>query len=294
MTERDGFDGAKRAHLDRWRAANAQDAPHAPASVRATPLQALAEAAPADDPLRGAAAMATLRRHAVSFETRLPAHEVWAALADFPALQSDIRRLSPAFRTVAMYGALSPAPGDVYRLEDRRAPRIAALARALSAWAPDMTAPDVRRADIVIHRCGPLAGETGEVVADAGVSHPRAGRAALWVLMHPDGAAGRLRVALDAAEIACWAWAPDWLAARDRDGEELDSGIVDWPWLFERLLATTGGEPIAGGQEADRFDADWRTLAREPALAEALHLHPTLADIVAALDAGCGRRPSAK
>jgi hypothetical protein len=142
-------------------------------------------------------------------------------------------------------------------------------------------APDVRRADLVVARCGPFAGETGEIAFDGGANHPRAGRAALWVLALPDDSEG-LRVELDAAEICRWAWEPDRLAAAALPAAGIDDGLVDWPWLFERLLTALDGAPEAV-EPPLRAEGDWPSLAAREDVAEALRLHSPLADIAARL-----------
>jgi hypothetical protein len=271
-------------HVDAWQATNDADAPQPPADIGATPLRRLSAALPQDRRLRDAARIVTVCGLVLVFDTRAPSHCIWQALAGLDSLLSDSRRLSPRFATLAMNGGLDPAEGDVYRLEDRRPARLRAIGRALAELSPETPAPALRRSDIVLARCGPFGGETGEIVADAAANHPRAGRAALWVLAHGEGAGPGLRVRLEAAEIARWAWAPDCLAARDGQDPELDDGIVDWPWLFERMLAATDGRPVPC-EETIRIEGPWRTLSEGEAVREILRLHPALAACTEALDA---------
>jgi len=270
-------------HVDAWQ--NDADAPQPPADIAATPLRRLSAALPQDLRLRDAARIVTVRRLVLVFDTRAPSHRIWQALAGLDSLLSDSRRLSPCFATLAMNGGLNPAEGDVYRLEDRRPARLRALGGALAELSPGAAAPVLRRSDIVLARCGPFGGETGEIVADAAANHPRAGRAALWVLAHGEGTGPGLRVRLEAAEIARWAWAPDWLAARDGADPELDDGIVDWSWLFERMLSATGGEPVPC-EDMTRIDGSWRAISGEEAVGEILRLHPALASCAGMLDDG--------
>lgn len=270
-------------HLGAWRAANDADAPQPPADIGATPLRRLCAALPQGHALQEAAMAVTVRRMVLVFDTRAPSHRIWQVLAHPDALLSDSRRLSPRFSVLAMNGGLDPAEGDVYRLEDRRPARLDGLRRALAALSPGARAPERRRSDIVLARCGPFGGETGEIVADAAVNHPRAGRAALWVLAHGEGTGAALRVRLEAAEIARWAWAPDRLAAGT--DPDLDDGIVDWPWLFERMLSATGGEPVPC-EDAIRIDGSWRAVSGEEAVSEILRLHPALAACAGTLDTG--------
>lgn len=271
-------------HVDAWQSMNAADVPQPPTDIGAPPLRRLCTALPRDHVLREAARAVTVRRLALVFDTRAPSHCIWQALAGLDSLLSDSRRLSPRFSTLAMNGGLDPADGDVYRLEDRRPARLRAVGRALAELSPEAPAPALRRSDIVLARCGPFGGETGEIVADAAANHPRAGRAALWVLAHGEGTGSALRVRLEAAEIARWAWAPDCLAARGGPDPDLDDGIVDWPWLFERMLAATDGRP-APGEEAIRIEGPWQTLSGEETVREILRLHPALAACAGALDA---------
>lgn len=269
---------ALKAHLAEWHAANAAEAPLQPASIADTPLMRLARLPGRHDPA-GDADHVTVRRLALAYRTRATSFDVWQTLARLDILLSDSRRLAPRF-------AAERISGDIYRLTDRRPSRLHALGRALAKLSepPAREPPGQRQADIRILRCGPFGGETCEIVADACANHWRAGRAALWVLAHEDAMGGGLHVRLEAAEIARWAWAPDWLAARSGLADA-DDGIVDWPWLFERLLAMTGGEPLTGETAADdRVTGPWREISGHDTIRETLALHKLLNETRDAVD----------
>ena len=135
--------------------------------------------------------------------------------------------------------------------------------------------------DVRIRRAGPWGGETGEMVVETLCNHAMAGMASLWIVVHGEGMDGRIQVLLDAFEIMRWAWAPDCLAAQGLPGREAGNGILDWPYLFERLAESLDGVPETGGpaQSYVAFLA-LESMATDERVRDALAIHPALCPIV--------------
>jgi hypothetical protein len=132
--------------------------------------------------------------------------------------------------------------------------------------------------DVRVVRAGPWGGETGEMVVEALRNHAMAGMASLWILVHGGDMDAYMHLRLDAFEVARWAWAPD-RAAMSGDGT--DAGILDWPYLFERLAECIDATPVPGARD-DSFavTAPLSSVADDSRVADALALHPALSPLL--------------
>jgi hypothetical protein len=222
----------------------------------------------------------TAQRMTVTFATPRSSFDVWAALAPLELMLSDYRRLAPRFTVEQLTGQDSVAAGNEYRVTVTDASRICRIETACSRLAGDDKggALEGRRCmDIRIVRAGPWGGETGELVVEALCNHAMAGSASLWILIHGDDPEGQIQVRLDLFEIVRWAWEPDRLAA----AEPNEHGLLDWPYLFERLAAAIDATPVTEQRDSGfTHTASVPSLSRDDRVREALSFHPALAPLV--------------
>lgn len=250
-----------------------------------TPLNELCSKEPDNACWRKAARTLTARRSLVSFSTRRSSFDLWASLGHLENLFSDYRRIAPRFTFEQLAGEAGIAVGNEYRLTITNPNRLTALDAACNQMAPGKdTSPMAggRAMDLRVTRAGPWGGETGELVVEALENHALAGVSSLWLVAHGETTDGLLQVTLDALEIAGWAWAPDFLAER---GDTDPVRILDWSYLFERLIQDLDGtpEPAEPTQSFDlSFDTDLSSpsLGTDGRLAEALRSHSALSEIV--------------
>jgi hypothetical protein len=261
-------------HCDAFLAANADRGVHKPPHDfdRPPAVAPSVRALPDDD--------ATARRLTVSLATSRPSFDVWAALARLDILLSDYRRLAPRFSFEQLTGEASVAAGNEYRhtvSDSASLRRIEAVCGGLAGADRSGALNGARTMDIRVTRAGPWGGETGELVVEALENHAMAGVASLWVLVHGEDMDGPIRLRLDVFEIARWAWAPDCLAARETSGDDTSAGIVDWPYLFERLAEYIDAAPASWAtDESFSITASLSTLASDSRVADALAVHPSL------------------
>lgn len=211
--------------------------------IDATPLRQLWERCTEKSRWKEAVHLVNCSRWVVSFSTRQSSFDLWASLGQLENLLSDYRRLSPRFTFLQLAGEAGVAAQNEYRLTVTETDRLSALRDACRQMRPDL--PDTlfddnRAMDVRVTRAGPWGGETGELVVEALENHALAGGSSLWLVAHGESADGSLRVTLDAFEISRWAWAPDFLASR---GADHSIYILDWTYLFERLIQDLDGTP---------------------------------------------------
>lgn len=260
-------------HNAAFRRINAdQSAAKPPHDMFDTPLARLAAALPDTAPLRALAGEFRVRRTAARMTTARTSFDVWAAMTRIELLLADERRLAARFQVEQLTGQPVVAAGNEYRLTFAAPDRLAALAAHGGDGGP-------RRMDLRVTRAGPWAAETAELTLDTLINHALAGSASLWLVAHGSGPDGLIEVTLDGCELSRWAWAPDALAARDLGD---DPPIADFERLADRLAA------LLDAREARLMPAlcfrragTAAAIAAEPVVAEALSVHPALADLLA-------------
>lgn len=249
--------------------------------MRSSPLIRLSQAEPGNDLWDRAANMINARRSIVSFTTLRSSFDLWASLGNLENLLSDYRRIAPRFTFMQLAGEAGIAAGNEYRLTNTDPGRLAGLNTACEQMVSDrdnVTFGGYRDMDVRVTRAGPWGGETGELAVEALENHALAGASSLWLVAHGETTDGGLRVTLDALEIARWAWAPDFLAYRETGGTAC---ILDWNYLFERLIQDLDGapEPAETSLAFERAVSS-SDLGTDDRIAEALRSHSALAPIV--------------
>ena len=239
MAEISGDHTAEQVHCDAFVRENANLDIRRPAhNLRATLLDGLATS---HNP-----ATVNVHRSLVTITTRQTSFDVWAALACLEDLLSDYRRIAPRYGFMQTAGEASIMVGNEYRLTLSDPALLEAINSAIGSMVANQTGlPRIeqRIMDVRVVRAGPWGGETGELVVEALQNHALAGASSLWILAHDDADDGHMRVTLDAFELACWGWAPDLLASQQRPADTWGARIVDWDYLFERLVQNLDGLP---------------------------------------------------
>jgi hypothetical protein len=83
-----------------------------------------------------------------------------------------------------------------------------------------------------------------------------------------------MRVTLDAFELACWAWAPDLVASQQRPADTWGARIVDWDYLFERLVQNLDGLPERPEPDACfSITVDSNGVEKDNRITESLKIH---------------------
>ena len=250
------------------------------------PLIALTEAGAVSPPWDEAAATIHTRRTVVSFTTLRSSFDLWASLGYLENLLSDYRRIAPRFSFLQLAGEAGIAAGNEYRLTIADPAHLAGLEAACRQMAPGPDGASFngnRHMDVRVTRAGPWGGETGELAVEALENHALAGASALWLVAHGEAADGSLRITLDAFEISRWAWAPDFLAAFETGRPAC---IIDWPYLFERLIQEMDGTPDATATPPTfERKVSSGALESDKQISDALQSHPALSAVVRQLHA---------
>ena len=247
MAEISGDHTAEQVHCDAFRRENADFDIRRPAHIlKSTPLDRLATGQTSKFLTSHTPETVIVRRSLVTITTRRTSYDVWAALACLEDLLSDYRRIAPRYGFMQTAGEASIMVGNEYRLTLSDPALLEAINSAIGTMAAnqtDLPRIEQRVMDVRVVRAGPWGGETGELVVEALQNHALAGASSLWILAHDDADDGNMRVTLDAFELACWAWAPDLLASQRRPTDTWGTRIVDWDYLFERLVQNLDGLP---------------------------------------------------
>jgi hypothetical protein len=255
--------------------------------IGATPLNGLSAALSANDIWRDASVRVHARRSVVSFATRRSSFDLWASLGHLENLLSDFRRIEPRFSFLQLAGEAGVATGNEYRLVITDPGYLSPLKDACKRMVPDRGLDmlgDERTMDIRVTRAGPWGGETGELVVEALENHALAGVSSLWLVAHGESSDGNLLVTLDAFEIARWAWAPDYEAHSSSTHATEPVSIVNWRYLFERLIQDLDGTPEPNDDpisfEATFLTSDLADLPADSRVADALCSHSALSPVV--------------
>lgn len=249
-----------------------------------TPLIRLSETEPENAAWRQAAKTVRASRSVISFTTLRSSFDLWASLGHLENLLSDYRRIAPRFTFLQLAGEAGIAAGNEYRLTLTDPKRLAGLDTACKQMAPDqdsVTIGDKRAMDLRVTRAGPWGGETGELVVEALENHALAGASSLWLVAHGETEEGSLQITLDTLEISRWAWAPDFVAQRDTGDTGDALRILNWHYLFERLIQELDGtpEPAETSLSFDRVVSPFE-LGHDRQIAEALRSHTPLSPLV--------------
>jgi len=265
-------------HCEAFLTANAAAGIHkASHPFNGTPFHHLSEQLAQKPHFKNVTNALTVRRSVVSFSTRRSSFELWGKIGNLEQLLSDFRRLAPHFSFQQLAGEAGVAVNNEYRWTITDPSYI----RALNALCQDCRAGsfgDARHMDVRVLRAGPWGGETGELVVEALENHALAGQGSLWLLAHGETTDGRLRVSLDGMEVVRWAWCPEYVVSR-KTGQPIR--ILDWDYLFDRLLQELDGEPAAE-QPSPSFVSEVTpaTLRKDNRIADALRVHTALLPII--------------
>lgn len=221
-----------------------------------------------------------VHRSLVTLTTERASFDVWATLARLEDLLSDYRRIAPRYWFLQTAGEAGIATGNEYRLTLSDPDLTKALNQVCRVWGAvgaDLPPIESRVMDVRVLRVGPWGGETGELVFETLQNHALAGVSSLWILAHDDSDDGRLRVTLDAMEVARWAWGPDTLASQQQRPDPSGTRIINWDYLFERLAQALDGTPGSSGPDAAfSVSGAMHDLMRENRIKDALRIHSGL------------------
>lgn len=278
MAEISGDHTAEQVHCGAFKRENADLDIRRPAhDLNATPLHKLAAHQSCGHPADYPAKKMRLCRSSVTFTTRRTSFDVWAALGCLEDLLSDYRRIEPRYCLMQTAGEAGIAVGNEYRLTLSDPVLLEQINTAIGDMISGQSSvPGIkhRAMDVRVIRTGPWGGETGELVVKALRNHALAGASSLWVLAHDHADDGNLRVTLDALELTRWAWAPDLLASRRRAGDTLGARIIDWDYLFERLVQKLDGLPEKTAPGASySIIVEPNAIAQDDQIIDALKIH---------------------